>query len=67
MGKKKKEKKMKFNSRVCAYCNSEMSCRGACCSHGATRWKCKKCGRTIQERKIVLPPQPLVPRNLGVR
>jgi len=65
-GNKKKERKMKKHSRRCPHCGNEMRCRGASDSMGGISWKCrnKKCGRTIWERKKVIPPIPIVPQSL---
>ena len=60
--KKKKEKKMKANSKRCPYCGKEMRCRGSLGCAGATSWKCKnkRCGRTMYEKKRAMPPEQLI-------
>lgn len=63
--KKKKERKMRPDSKRCPHCGNEMRCRGASDSMGGISWKCrnKKCGRTVWERKQVVPPTPVVPQS----
>jgi len=62
---KKKERKMRPNSKRCPYCGNEMRCRGASDSMGGISWKCrnKQCGRTVWERKKVVPPVPVTPQS----
>jgi len=61
---RKKERKMKFNSKVCPHCGGEMSCRGVSGVCGGTRWRCKNksCGQSLIERKIPISPKPLILR-----